>query len=153
MTYTLNECIKKLESYCAYQERCHYEVEQKLWEIEAPRDLHDEVMMHLVNNNFLNEERYAKAVVRGKFLHKKWGRIKIMQWFKQKKVSEYCVKVGLSEIDPAVYQTTLQSLYDKKSKLTKAANAYQKDNKIAQYLISKGYESHLVWETIKRNQS
>ena len=68
MQYTLKEAINKLENYCSYQDRCHYEVEQKLWDTETPQHLHDEVLMHLINKDYLNEERFAQSFVRGKFL-------------------------------------------------------------------------------------
>lgn len=150
MQYTLKEAIKKLESYCAYQNRCHAEVQKKLWDTETPAHLHDEILMHLIQNDYLNEERFAQSFVRGKFSQKKWGRNKIKQHLKLKKVSDQCIKIGLQEIDEEKYLETLEQLLEKKKSSVKGKNQYDKNAKIANYLIGKGYESGLVWETLKR---
>jgi len=149
MSYTLKEAILKLENYCLYQNRCHSEVEQKLWDTETPQHLHDEVLLHLIQKDYLNEERFAESFVRGKFSQKKWGRNKIKQHLKQKKVSEHCIKKGLQEIDEGKYLNTLESLLEKKKSLVKGKNHFDKNAKIANYLIGKGYESNLVWEMLK----
>jgi regulatory protein len=149
MQYTLKEAIKKLENYCIYQNRCHSEVEQKLWDTETPPHLHDEVLLHLIQKDYLNEERFAQSFARGKFSLKKWGRNKIKQHLKQKKVSEHCIKKGLQEIDEDKYLETLKYLLEKKKSLVKGKNQYDKNAKVANYLIGKGYESGLVWEMLK----
>ena len=149
MSYTLKEAIKKLEHYCAYQNRCHSEVEQKLWDTETPPHLHDEVLLHLIQKDYLNEERYAESFVRGKFSQKKWGRNKIKQHLKLKKVSDHCIKKGLKEIDEKEYLKTMEALLNKKKALTKGKNQFDKNAKISNFLIGKGYESNLVWEMLK----
>jgi len=148
-SYTVDEATKLLENYCAYQERCHKEVEQKLYDIKMIPQAKEKILLHLMQHNFLNEERYAKSFVRGKFSIKKWGRIKITNELKFKNISAYNIKTGLKEIDDADYLKTLQQLAEKKLPLIKEPNSFKKRNKLSTFLISKGFESSLVFETVK----
>jgi regulatory protein len=148
-TYTVDEATKVLENYCAYQERCHKEIEQKLYDLNMIPEVKEHIILHLLQHNFLNEERYAKAYVRGKFSIKKWGRIKIINQLKFKGISEYNIKSGLAEIDSNEYLSTLQAIAIKKLPLIKEANLYKKTSKLASFLISKGFESELVFKTVK----
>lgn len=148
-TYTVYEATKVLENYCAYQERCHKEVEQKLYELNMIPEVKEHIILHLLQHNFLNEERYAKSFTRGKFSIKKWGRVKIINQLKFKGISDYNIKSGLAEIDSNEYLTTLQTIAEKKLPLIKEANPYKKSSKLASFLISKGFESELVFKTVK----
>ncbi len=148
-SYTVDEATKVLENYCAYQERCHKEVEQKLYDLNMIPEAKDHIILHLLQHNYLNEERYAKSFVRGKFSIKKWGRIKIINQLKFKGISDYNIKSGLKEIDENLYQTTLQTIAEKKLPLIKEVNSYKKSSKLASFLISKGFESELVFKTVK----
>lgn len=148
-SYTVDEATKLLENYCAYQERCHKEVEQKLYDLKMIPQAKEKILLHLMQHNFLNEERYAKSFVRGKFSIKKWGRIKITNELKFKNISAYNIKTGLKEIDDADYLKTLQQLAEKKLPLIKEPNSFKKRNKLSTFLISKGFESSLVFETVK----
>ena len=148
-TYTVDEATKVLENYCAYQERCHKEVEQKLYDLNMIPKAKEHIILHLLQHNFLNEERYAKAFVRGKFSIKKWGKIKIINQLKFKGISEYNIKSGLKEIDSNEYLIALQTIAEKKLPLIKESNAYKKRSKLAAFLISKGFESELVFKTVK----
>ncbi|UMB55547.1 RecX family transcriptional regulator [Lutibacter sp. A64] len=148
-SYTVDEATKVLENYCAYQERCHKEVEQKLYDLNMISEAKDHIILHLLQHNYLNEERYAKSFVRGKFSIKKWGRIKIINQLKFKGISDYNIKSGLKEIDENLYLTTLQSIAEKKLPLIKETNSYKKSSKLASFLISKGFESELVFKTVK----
>jgi len=148
-TYTVDEATKVLENYCAYQERCHKEVEQKLYELNMIPEVKEHIILHLLQHNFLNEERYAKSFTRGKFSIKKWGRVKIINQLKFKGISDYNIKSGLAEIDSNEYLTTLQTIAEKKLPLIKEANPYKKSSKLASFLISKGFESELVFKTVK----
>jgi len=148
-TYTVDEATKDLEHYCAYQERCHKEVEQKLYDLNMIPEAKEHIILHLLQHNFLNEERYAKAFVRGKFSIKKWGKIKIINQLKFKGISEYNIKSSLKEIDSNEYLTTLKAIAEKKLPLIKEANSYKKSSKLAAFLISKGFESELVFKTVK----
>jgi regulatory protein len=148
-TYTVDEATKVLEHFCAYQERCHKEVEQKLYNLKMIPEAKEQIMLHLLQHNFLNEERFAKAFVRGKFSIKKWGRIKIVSELKFKKVSTYNIKTGLQEIDEQAYLETLHKIAEKKLPLIKEPNSYKKRNKLTSYLISKGFESNLVYKIVQ----
>lgn len=148
-TYTVQEATRALESYCAYQERCHKEVEQKLFDLKMIPAAKELIILHLIEHNFLNEERYAKSYARGKFSIKKWGRIKIINNLKFKNISAYNIKTALKEINDEVYYTTLQSIAEKKEALLKESNPFKKRNKLSSFLISKGYESTLVFEVVK----
>jgi len=103
-TYTIEEAKRSLERYCAYQDRCHQEVHKKLVEMRMIPDAIDIIMGHLIEHEFLNEERFAKAFVRGKFNHKSWGKQRIVRELKQRKLSEYTIKIGLLEITDEDYE-------------------------------------------------
>ncbi len=147
-SYTVDEATKAMEHYCAYQERCHKEVEQKLYDLNMISEAKEKIILHLLQHNFLNEERFAKAFVRGKFSIKKWGRIKIINELKFKNVSSYNIKTALKEIDEAAYLNTLQKIAEKKLLLIKESNSYKKKNKLSTFLISKGYETALVYKMV-----
>lgn len=144
-SYTVDEATKALEHFCAYQERCHKEVEQKLYDLKMIPEAKEQIILHLLQHNFLNEERFAKAFVRGKFSIKKWGRIKIVSELKFKNISSYNIKSALKEIDENAYLKTLHSLAEKKLRLIKESNSFKKKNKLSSFLISKGFETTLVY--------
>jgi len=148
-SYTVDEATKLLENYCAYQDRCHKEVEQKLYDINMIPQAKEKILLHLLQHNFLNEERYAKAFTRGKFKIKKWGKIKITNELKFRNISAYIIKNALLEINEDDYLKTLQQLAEKKLPLIKESNSFIKRNKLSIYLISKGYESNLVFDVVK----
>lgn len=141
--------LEKLKKYCAYQERSHKEVRSKLLFYEVYGDTLEEIMMQLVQENFLNEERYARAIARGKFRMKGWGKNKILQHLKFHQVSAYCIKKAMTEIDETEYRTTLKSILEKYAARKKFVNQYDKKNKLYKHGISKGYESYLIQEIIK----
>ena len=149
-SYTVDEATKLLENYCAYQDRCHKEVEQKLYDINMIPQAKEKILLHLLQHDFLNEERYSKAFTRGKFKIKKWGKIKITNELKFRNISAYNIKNALLEINDDAYLKTLQQLAKKKSPLIKASNSFIKRNKLSTYLISKGYESNLVFDLVKK---
>jgi len=149
-SYTVDEATKVMENFCAYQERCHKEVEQKLYDLKMIPEAKEKIILHLMQYNFLNEERFSKAFVRGKFSVKKWGRIKIISELKFKNISPYNIKTALKEIDSEVYYNTLTRLAEKKIPLIKEVNLFKKRNKLSTFLISKGYESSLVFEVVKK---
>jgi regulatory protein len=149
---TPKEALLKLANYCAYQERCHYEVKNKLAEYGLFGEWADEVIAELITQNYLNEERFAKAFAGGKFRIKKWGRNKIKQELKLKQVSSYCIDQGLKEIDFDDYLNILKNEAIEKFESTKDKNILIKSNKVAKYLITRGFEQDLVWDTIKSIQ-
>lgn len=147
-SYTVDEATKALEHFCAYQERCHKEVEQKLYDLKMIPEAKEIIILHLLQHNFLNEERFSKAFARGKFSIKKWGRIKIVNELKFKKISPYNIKSALKEIEEKDYLNTLNEIADKKIALIKEPNLFKKKNKLVTFLLSKGFETELVYKVV-----
>jgi regulatory protein len=147
-SYTVAEATKLMENFCAYQERCHKEVAQKLYDLNMIPEARDQITLHLLQHNFLNEERFSKAFARGKFSIKNWGRIKIVNELKFRNVSAYNIKTALKEIDDADYLKTLQKVAKKKWVLIKEPNAFKKRSKLLTYLSSKGFETEFIYEVM-----
>lgn len=144
------EAFKKAASFCAYQERNQQEVRDKLYSYGLYTDEVEELIAKLVEENYLNEERYAIAFAGGKFRVKKWGKIKIRYELKQKRISEYCIKKALLCIDEEAYMNTLSKLYEQISKANvKEKNTYKRNGTIKAWLLRKGYEADLISEMIK----
>ena len=145
-TYTLQEATKKLEHYCAYQERCHQEVRQKLETMRMIPEAIDIIIVHLLEHNFLNEERFAKAYVSGKFKIKKWGRRRLIFELKKKDVSKVNINQALAEIENTEYTEVFNELAEKRLQNIKESNKFKKKKKLIDYLLYRGWESHLVYE-------
>lgn len=146
---TAAEARPKLYRYCAYQERCHQDVETKLRELRVPAMFHDELIHHLVSEGFLNEERFARAFAGGKFRLKRWGRLRIRQELEQRNLSSYCIKSGLSEINEADYLQTLRLLISQKSESLETDNIYILRDRVSRFVIQKGFEPELVWQELR----
>lgn len=140
---------EKILRYCAYQERCHDEVRDKLYSFGLYKSEVEEIITDLITENFLNEERFAKAFAGGKFRMKKWGRLKIVHELEAKSISKYCIKSALKEIEEGDYIQTLEKLLKEKSNQVEEPNIFVKRDKLSKYVIQKGYEPDLVWKTIK----
>jgi regulatory protein len=136
--------LEKLKSYCSYQERCHQEVAQKLFKLGADKDQANEVIFALMQENYLKEERYAKALVRGKFRMNHWGRIKIIQQLKLKNISPKLIELALIEIDEKEYMNTIKMLMEKKRALYDSELDFILIDKIMKSVIQKGFETELV---------
>ena len=143
------EALDKLQRYCAYQDRCHQEVRSKLLDLGIYGHDLEEIIVELIAENFLNEERFARSYARGKFRMKRWGRRRIEQELKKRQVSDYCRRKGLEEIEEEDYQEVLTDLLQKKLATTKGTDDFQRKGKVAAYAINRGFESHLVWEKLK----
>ncbi len=141
---TKEEALQKLRQYCAYQERSHYEVQQKLYDLGIRKTEHDEIIATLIEEDYLNEERFAIQYVGGKFRMKDWGRKKIYYALKEKKVSEYSIKKAMKEIDENIYQETLRELGEKKYESLKDEQYLARKRKTIDFLLQKGYEYELV---------
>ncbi len=140
---------KAIYHYCTYQERCHAEVRNKLYELGCATPEVEEQISLLIETGLLNEERYARAFARGKFRMKQWGKQKIVQHLKQNRISDYCVKKALTEIDPEEYQDTTQALARKKwQELKRERNIHIRKGKVYRYLLQKGYSSGEINEAI-----
>jgi regulatory protein len=147
-TYTIKEALVKLQKYCAYQDRCHKEVEQKLTQMHMIPKAIEQIIVDLIQNNYLNEERFAKAYVRGKFSIKKWGKVRLTLELKQRQISKYIIKTALAEIDPEDYTHTFHELAEKKARNLTETNPFKRKKKLADYLIYRGWESHLVYDKV-----
>jgi len=141
--------FQKIKHYCAYSERSHYEVKEKLYSFGLYKIKVEELMARLIEENFLNEERYAKAFARGKFNQNKWGKIKIEYELKQKRVSSYNIKIGLKEIDAEEYKKVLQRSATEKWKALKNEQYINCQAKTTRYLLQKGFENDLVQQAVK----
>ncbi|AZQ60073.1 RecX family transcriptional regulator [Maribacter sp. MJ134] len=147
--YSLTEATKKLESYCAYQDRCHKEVISKLKQMGMIPVAIDQIVTQLIQENYLNEERFAKSFARGKFNIKKWGKKRIVTELKQRDISKYNINTALKEINEVDYIKTLDALARKRLLQLNESNKLKKRKKLADYLLYRGWESHLVYEKMK----
>lgn len=146
---TSTEARKKIYHYCAYQERCHSEVKKKLYDLGVSAYEADEIISHLITEGYLNEERFAKAFAGGKFRTKNWGKIKIIQALESKGLTQNCIKAGLKEINDDDYATTIESLLEKKSSQLSDPDLFVRRDRLANYVIQKGFEPDLVWQMVK----
>ncbi|HSF45406.1 MAG TPA: regulatory protein RecX [Chitinophagaceae bacterium] len=148
---TKDEALQKLRHYCAYQERCHKEVKDKLYGFGLNKNDVEEAIAVLIEENYLNEERYAIAFAGGYFRSKQWGRVKIGYELKSKGISQYCINVGMKEISEDDYIKTIRDLIDKKraSIADESLNTFARNQKIVNYLLQRGFESQLVQRELK----
>ncbi len=147
--YTIQQAYVKASKYCAYQERSQQEVRERLHQYGIYGEEAEEVICRLIEDNFINEARFACTFAGGKFRLKKWGKLKIEQGLRQKGVSEACIRLGLQTIEEEDYQYTLENLLKQKAAYLKEENLLIFRQKLAQYVIRKGYESHLVWASLR----
>lgn len=146
-THSEEEALKKLERYCAYQERCHKEVRQKLFDLGMNSDSSDKIIADLIQNNFLNETRFATAFARGKFRTKKWGKNRIVNELKFREISAFNINLALEEISDEAYNQTFENLSEKRfNQLSAEKNIQSKKRKFRDYLLYRGWESHLIYE-------
>lgn len=139
------KALQKIKHYCAYQERSHKEVKEKLYGFGLYKSEVEMLLTQLIEENYLNEERYAMAYAGGKFRMKQWGRQKIKYALKQKQVSEYCIKKALKAIDDADYEKTFRKLaLEKRAALKAEKSPLDKKRKLQQYLLQKGFEPALI---------
>jgi len=147
-SYTVEEARKKMEYYCAYQERCHDEVIQKLKSLNMIPQAIDTIVVHLLDNNYLNEERFACSFARGKFRIKHWGKRRITNELKARNISKYNIDIALKEISPEEYNTTFHMIADKQWESINEVNIMKKKRKVMDFLLRKGYESNIVQEKL-----
>ena len=145
---TQREALEKIKRYCAYQERCQSEVRQKLYSFGLDSEHIENILCSLIEENFIDEERFTKVFVRGKFRHKKWGKIKIKQHLKQKDISEYCIKKGFEEINQEDYLKTLDEILLKKSDALVNENKFIRKQKTIKYAMSRGLEYELICDLL-----
>ncbi|MEC7264704.1 MAG: regulatory protein RecX [Bacteroidota bacterium] len=145
---SVTEATKKMEHYCAYQERCHQEVAEKLKGMNMIPEAIDKIVGHLIQENYLNEERFAKSYARGKFNIKKWGKNRIVRELQLRQISAFNIKSALKEINDGDYLDTLDVLAQKRLDQIKETNIQKRKKKLADYLLYRGWESHLVFDKI-----
>jgi regulatory protein len=141
---TSEQALQKLKQYCAYQERSHQEVKEKLYELGVWQKEHDAIIAELIEQDYLNEERFAIAFVGGKFRIKQWGRVKIRYQLKQRGVSEYCIKKAFKQIDEEEYLRILDKLAFEKFRSLHGEHYLVRRKKTLDYLLQKGYETDLA---------
>jgi regulatory protein len=141
--------LQKLEYYCSYQERCHLEVNEKLRGFSISEHDKDSVIVHLIEHNFLNEERFAHVFSISKFHQKKWGKIRIKNELKARKISDYLIQKAIKEISIDEYESTFNLLAEKHWKTITEKNTLKKRKKFCDYLLRKGWESELIYEKTK----
>lgn len=146
---TVSEAIQKLENYCAYQERCHEEVVQKLRTLKMTPDEIDRIVVHLITDNFLNEERFACSFARGKHRIKHWGKIRIIRELQLRHISKYNIDKALKEIDSSEYHENFHTLAEKNWNSIAETNLLKKKKKWCDFLFRKGFESQLVYEKLQ----
>jgi len=142
------QALLKMQRYCAYQERSHYETRSKLLSLGIYGEDLEQVMTELVESGFLNEERFARSFARGKFNMKKWGRVRITQELKRRQISAWCIRKAMEEIDPGEYADALKAILHKKATEYAANLPHERRVKLIRYGLQKGYESELIQELL-----
>lgn len=148
-TLSTVEVRSKLEYFCAYQERCHYEVEQKLYDFQLTTAEREDVLIYLIENNYINEERFASIYTQSKLHQKKWGKVRIKIELKSRKISDYLINKSLKEIDEEEYFQTFETLAEKHWDSILEQNKLKKNKKFCDYLLRKGWERDLVYGKVK----
>jgi len=143
------QALQKLRHYCGYQQRCHSEVSDKLFRLEVGKKDHDGIVATLIEEGYLNEERFAIAFAGGKFRVKQWGKQKIKHALLQKKVSEYSINKGLSEIDSEEYRAVLKKLGEEKYASLHQQELAPRKRKTMDYLLQRGFEPELINEVLE----
>lgn len=146
---TISEAIQKLEHFCAYQERCHAEVISKLYDLKMTPEEIDTIIVRLIEDNFLNETRFACSFARGKHRIKHWGRIRITNELKARQISSTNITLALKEISSEEYENTFEELSEKCWSTIQEKNSLKKRKKFCDYLLRRGYESNLVYDKMK----
>ena len=147
-THTVQQIQGKLEYYCAYQERCYKEVEEKLYSFKISPSEKEQILIYLIENNFINEERFAQSFVRGKHNYKFWGKIRIVNELKFRNISSKIIEIALKEIPETTYLENFHSLAEKNWKAITAPKGQKRSKKFVDFLLRKGYEANLIYEKL-----
>ncbi len=150
--YNVREVIERIQSFCAIQDRSQYEVKKKMKSWGVEEYIIDNILSDLITEKFIDEHRFANSFCRGKFRIKKWGKIKIKNELKKRKISDSCINKGLEQIDKKEYRLLLSELFKKKKNSIKEKNKFVRNGKIAKYLQQKGFENNLIWELINNDK-
>jgi regulatory protein len=147
-SFTVDEIKRKLENYCVYQDRCHKEVEQKMWEFHLIPEARELILLSLMKDNFLNEERFAKSYARGKFRIKSWGKQRIVRELKFRDISAYNVKTALKEIEETEYLKTIYRITENRNAVITESNIYKRKKKLIDFLMRQGFENDLIFKVV-----
>ncbi|MCG1035405.1 regulatory protein RecX [Polaribacter sargassicola] len=147
-SFTVDEIKRKLEQYCVYQDRCHKEVEQKMREFNLIQEAKELILLSLMQDNFLNEERFAKSFARGKFRIKSWGKQRIIRELKFREISTYNIKTALKEIDEQEYLATIYKITENRNEVLNESNIFKRKKKLIDFLMRKGFENDLIFKTV-----
>ena len=150
--YTVKEATERIQSFCAIQDRCQWEVKRKMKEWEISDKIIENILTDLILDKFVDEQRFSESFCRGKFRIKRWGKIKIKNELKIKKISKNCIDKGLLQIKNKEYMEVLKYLYIKKRNSLKDTNQFIRKGKIAKHLQQKGFESNMIWELINKDK-
>ena len=150
--YTVKEATERIQSFCAIQDRCQWEVEKKMKEWEISDEIIENILTDLILDKFVDEQRFSESFCRGKFRIKRWGKVKIKNELKIKKISKNCIDKGLLQIKNEEYMEVLKYLYIKKRNSLKDTNQFIRKGKIAKHLQQKGFESNMIWELINKDK-
>ena len=148
-SFTVDEFQKKLEHYCVYQDRCHQEVERKMGEYQLIPEAKEKILLHLMQHNFLNEERFSKSFARGKFRIKNWGKQRIVRELNFRNISSYNIKTALKEINKEDYLQTIYRITENKNNNIFEKNIHKRKKKLTDFLLRKGFEYDLIFKTVK----
>ena len=150
--YNLREVTQRIQAYCATQDRSQFEVKKKMRDWGVEEYIIDNIVADLITEKFIDEHRFAESFCRGKFRIKKWGKIKIKNELKKRRISKSCIIKGLEQIDEKEYSLLLNELFKKKKDSIKEKNKFIRNGKIAKYLQQKGFENNLIWELINNDK-
>lgn len=148
-SFTVDELQKKMEHYCVYQDRCHQEVERKMGEYQLIPEAQEKILLHLMQHNFLNEERFSKSFARGKFRIKNWGKQRIVRELNFRNISSYNIKTALKEINEEDYLQTIYRITENKNNNISEKNIHKRKKKLTDFLLRKGFEYGLIFKTVK----
>ena len=148
-SFTVDEFQKKMEHYCVYQDRCHQEVERKMGEYQLIPEAQEKILLHLMQHNFLNEERFSKSFARGKFRIKNWGKQRIVRELNFRNISSYNIKTALKEINEEDYLQTIHRITENKNNTIFEKNIHKRKKKLTDFLLRKGFEYDLIFKTVK----
>jgi len=147
-TLSTQQVQGKLEYYCAYQERCYKEVEEKLYSFKISATEKEQILIYLIENNFTNEERFAQSFVRGKHNYKFWGKNRIVNELKFRNISSRIIETALKEIPETTYLTNFHALAEKNWGTIKEAKGQKRNKKFVDFLLRKGYETSLIYDKL-----
>ena len=148
-SYTLEEALRRMGQYCAYQDRCHKEVRDKLKEMKMIPEAIDHIMGYLIEHDFLNEQRFADSFTRGKFRIKKWGRVRIKNELRRRELSAFTIKKALEQISDQEYLQVFDQVAKKRYEALRGTAHQEKRRKLSSYLLYRGWESHMVQDKVR----